>query len=94
MGEHVQAGDGEAARPMWALLMGGPDDLARERLSSPHGKAHEAAVLAALALLRATFERDQAAAVVLSAGSGVRRCLCRLSVTLLCDVVGAGPVHL
>lgn len=64
------AGDGEAARPLWGLLLSGPDDLARERAAGPHGKLREAAVLAALKLLRAAFERDEAAALALSAGSG------------------------
>ena len=70
------AGDGEAARPLWSIVLAGPEDLARERIGTPHGKAPEAAVLAALKLLRAAFERDRAAALALSVGSGESSLTC------------------
>ena len=64
-------GDGEAARPLWALLTaGGPEALAKDRQGSVNGREREGAVLAGLQLLRCAFERDQAASAVLSLGSG------------------------
>ncbi|KAK9788145.1 hypothetical protein WJX73_001060 [Symbiochloris irregularis] len=64
-------GEGEAARALWALLMGaGPGGLAAERQQGVAGREREGAVLAGLRLLRSAFERDQEAASVLSLGSG------------------------
>ena len=58
-------GDREAMRTVASILMGGSEQLMAERAGSPEGAAKETAVLAALRLLRAAFDRDQAAVALL-----------------------------
>jgi len=58
-------GEREAARAAWGLLAGGVDALLAERRDAAWGAAKEAAVLAALRLLRLAFERDVAAVAAL-----------------------------
>ena len=62
-------------RTLGSILRGGAEQLMAERQDSPEGGAKETAVLAALRLLRAAFDRDQAAVAFLrqSELSG-RRC--------------------
>ena len=62
-------------RTLGSILRGGSEQLMAERQDSPEGGAKETAVLAALRLLRAAFDRDQAAVAFLrqSKLSG-RRC--------------------
>lgn len=52
-------------RTLASILMGGAQQLMAEREDSPEGAAKETAVLAALRLMRAAFERDQAAVAFL-----------------------------
>ena len=58
-------GEREALRAAWGLLAGGVDALLLERRDAAWGAAKEAAVLAALRLLRLAFERDAAAMAAL-----------------------------
>ncbi|KAK9838304.1 hypothetical protein WJX81_003260 [Elliptochloris bilobata] len=58
-------GEREAARAAWGLLAGGVDALMLERRDAGWGAAKEAAVLAALRLLRLAFERDIACVAAL-----------------------------
>lgn len=52
-------------RALASMLMGGSEALMAERQDAPEGASKEAAVLAALRLLRAAFGRDQAAVALL-----------------------------
>ncbi|CAK0757624.1 hypothetical protein CVIRNUC_002556 [Coccomyxa viridis] len=58
-------GEREAMRTLGSILRGGAEQLMAERQDSPEGGAKETAVLAALRLLRAAFDRDQAAVAFL-----------------------------
>ena len=58
-------GDREAMRTVASILMDGSEQLMAERAGSPEGASKETAVLAALRLLRAAFDRDQAAVALL-----------------------------
>ena len=62
-------------RTLASILMGGAQQLMAEREDSADGAAKETAVLAALRLIRAAFDRDQAAVAFLrqSEVSGVGR---------------------
>ena len=77
-------------RTLGSILRGGSEQLMAERQDSPEGGAKETAVLAALRLLRAAFDRDQAAVAFLRQSdlSGAR---CR---GIACSLVYVHPTAL